>query len=54
MRNVPNNVVATLIRLLPVIIANIRIERNDTRTENAVRQIKIIIKKLIKIEQNEN
>lgn len=52
MRNVPNDIVQTLIRSLPIIINNIGrdAERDNLRLCNAVRLTKKIIKRLEKIE----
>lgn len=52
MRIVPNNVITTLLRCLPLIFANLNEDamRANTRLYNAVRQIKIILKKLKKID----
>lgn len=56
MRNVPNDIVQTLIRSLPIIINNIRrdAERDNLRLCNAVRLIKKIIKRLEKIEYEQS
>lgn len=48
MRNVPNDIVTTLIRCLPTSIGP-----TDTKLFNAVRQTKIIIKRLNKIENEQ-
>lgn len=56
MRNVPNDIVQTLIRSLPIIINNIRrdAERDNLRLCNAVRLTKKIIKRLEKIEYEQS
>lgn len=50
MRYVSNSVVATLIRCIPLILANLNEDamRTNTRLYNAVRQTRIIINKLKK------
>ena len=48
MRNVPNDIVSSLIRLLPVIIESV--DTSNNRMYNAVRLTKKIIKRLQKIE----
>ena len=53
MRNVPNDIVTTLIRCLPTIINNVSIGPTDTKLFNAVRKTKIIIKRLNKIENEQ-
>lgn len=52
MRAVPNDIVQTLIRSLPVILENIdrEAERDNLRLHNAVRLTKKIVKRLAKIE----
>ena len=54
MREVPNNIVQNLIRHLPLILDNIDTValRNNTRLSNAVRLMRILIKKLKHIELN--
>jgi len=54
MRSIPNDIVTTLLRCLPVILDNLNEEavRNKLRLNNAVRQTKKIIQRLNKI-QNE-
>lgn len=56
MRNVPNDIVQTLIRSLPIIINNIGrdAERDNLRLCNAVRLTKKIIKRLEKIEYEQS
>lgn len=56
MRNVPNDIVQTLIRSLPIIINNIGrdAERDNLRLYNAVRLTKKIIKRLEKIEYEQS
>jgi hypothetical protein len=53
MRNVPNHIVSTLARCLPVILANIDREamRRNLRLRNAVRLTKQLINKINKINQ---
>lgn len=55
MRNIPNNIVQTLIRTLPLILDNMDEEavRTKLRLGNAVRLTKIIIKRLNKIEDEQ-
>jgi len=52
MRNVSNDIVATLIRTLPVLIDNVDTGKGGLRLQNAVRMANKCIKKLKKIEQN--
>lgn len=56
MRNVPNDIVQTLIRSLPIIINNIGrdAERDNLRLCNEVRLTKKIIKRLEKIEYEQS
>lgn len=56
MRNVPNDIVQTLIRSLPIIINNIGrdAERDNLRLCNAVILTKKIIKRLEKIEYEQS
>ena len=56
MRNVPNDIVQTLIRSLPIIINNIGrdAERANLRLCNAVSLTKKIIKRLEKIEYEQS
>ena len=49
MKQIPNDIVSTLLRCLPLIIDNVVIPQGSTRIYNAVRQTKIIIKRLSKI-----
>jgi hypothetical protein len=53
MRAIPNDIVQTLLRTLPIIIDNVDKDalRNNLRLYNAVRLTKKIQKRLIKIEQ---
>lgn len=55
MRIVPNNVISTLLRCLPLILAHINKDamRTNTRLYNAVRQTKIILNKLKKIDNEQ-
>lgn len=48
MKRIPNNVVSELIRLLPVLIANVPPNRG-LRVENAIRLTKLLINKLKKL-----
>lgn len=52
MRNIPNDIVQTLIRTLPLILDNMDEEavQKKLRLNNAVRLTKIIVKRLNKIE----
>jgi len=54
MRLIPNNVLSTLVRCLPLVLDNV--VSNNLRVINAVRQLKIIHRKLKKIndEQQSN
>ena len=56
MRTIPNDIVQTLIRTLPLILDNMDKEavQNKLRLNNAVRLTKIIVKRLNKIEQEQN
>lgn len=56
MRAVPNDIVQTLIRTLPIILENIdkEAERKKLRLNNAVRLTKIIVKRLNKIENEQS
>lgn len=49
MKTVPDYIVNELIRLLPVLIENIDLEGKSNRVHNAVRLMKIILKKLSKV-----
>lgn len=55
MRIVPNNVITTLLRCLPLIFAHLNEDamRTNTRLYNAVRQTKIILNKLKKIDNEQ-
>ncbi len=53
MRNVPNHVVQGLIRYIPKIISCVEIRNVDSKTYNAIRLTKKILRHLEKIE-NEN
>lgn len=55
MRNIPNDIVQTLIRTLPLILDNMDEEavQNKLRLNNAVRLTKIIVKRLNKIEDEQ-
>lgn len=52
MRSISNSTITTLLRCLPLILDNLNEEamRRSTRLYNAVRQTKIIINKLKRIE----
>lgn len=52
MKQVPNDIISTLLRCLPVIIENVVIPKGNTRVYNAVRLTRKIIQRLNKI-QNE-
>ena len=49
MKSVPDYILKDLLRLLPVLIENIDVDGRNTRLYNAVRQVKILIKKISKI-----
>ena len=51
MRNVPNDIVSSLIRLLPVIIESA--DTSGNKVYNAVRQARKILKRLTKIENEQ-
>ena len=53
MRNVPNDIVSTLINKLPSVLAMIDLHNVDNKTFNAVRLINKSIKRLKKIEDDE-
>ena len=53
MRNVPNDIVSTLINKLPSVLAIIDLHNVDNRTFNAVRLINKSLKRLKKIEDDE-
>ena len=53
MRNVPNDIVSTLINKLPSVLAMIDLHNVDNRTFNAVRVINKSLKRLKKIEDDE-
>ena len=52
MRNVPNDMVSTLLRCLPVILENVDVSKASTKLLNAIRLTKKEITKLQKIEQD--
>lgn len=52
MRNVPNDMVTTLLRCLPVILENVDASKGSTKLLNAIRLTKKEITKLQKIEQD--
>lgn len=49
MKSVPDYILKDLVRLLPVLIDNIDVDGRNTRLYNAVRLVKILIKKISKI-----
>ena len=49
MKSIPDYIVKDLLRLLPVLIENVNLESKSTRVQNAVRLVKNIIKKLLKL-----
>ena len=53
MRNVPNDIVSTLLNKLPAILAMIDLHNVDNKTFNAVRVINKSLKRLKKIEDDE-
>lgn len=53
MRNVPNDIVSTLINKLPSVLAMIDLHNVDNRTFNAVRLINKSLKRLKKIDEDE-
>ena len=55
MRNIPNDIVQTLIRTLPLILDNMDEEavQKKLRLNNAVRLTKILVKRLNKIEDEQ-
>lgn len=55
MRNIPNDIVQTLIRTLPLILDNMDEEavQKKLRLNNAMRLTKIIVKRLNKIEDEQ-
>ena len=53
MRNVPNDIVSTLINKLPSVLAMIDLHNVDNKTFNAVRVINKSLKRLKKIEEDE-
>lgn len=55
MRSISNSTITTLLRCLPLILDNLNEEamRRSTRLYNAVRQTKIIINKLKRIEDEQ-
>ena len=52
MRKVPNDMVTTLLRCLPVILENVDDSNGSTKLLNAIRLTRIEIKRLQKIEQD--
>ena len=52
MRNVPNDIVTTLLRCLPVILDNVDASKGSTKLQNAIRLTKKEINKLQKIEKD--
>ena len=53
MRQVPNDIVSTLINKLPSVLAIIDLHNVDNKTFNAVRLINKSLKRLKKIEEDE-
>ena len=53
MRNVPNDIVSTLINKLPSVLAMIDLHNVDNKTFNAVRVINKSLKRLKKSEEDE-
>ena len=53
MRNVPNDIVSTLINKLHLVLSKIDLRNVDNRTFNAVRVINKSLKRLKKIEDDE-
>ena len=53
MRNVPNDIVSTLINKLPLVLSKIDLRNVDNKTVNAVRLINKSLKRLKKIEDDE-
>ena len=53
MRNVPNDIVSTLINKLTLVLSKIDLRNVDNRTFNAVRVINKSLKRLKKIEDDE-
>ena len=53
MRQVPNDIVSTLINKLPLVLSKIDLHNVDNRTFNAVRLINKSIKRLKKIDEDE-
>ena len=53
MRNVPNDIVSTLINKLPSVLAMIDLHNVDNKTFNAVRVINKSLKRLKKIDEDE-
>lgn len=52
MKSVPDYILKELVRLLPVLIDNIDVDGRNSRLYNAVRLVKILIKKISKIIEN--
>ena len=52
MRKVPNDMVTTLLRCLPVILDNVDASKGSTKLQNAIRLTKKEINKLQKIEKD--
>lgn len=53
MRQVPNDIVTTLARALPFVLANVNTSGKSTRVRNAARLTKLALDKLIKINDDE-
>lgn len=56
MRTIPNHITQTLLRTLPLILAHVDRDamHRSPRLHNAVRQVRIILKQLNKIEKEQN
>jgi len=54
MRKVPNDIVTTLVRTLPIVLAELDTSGKSTKVQNAARLTKIALNKLIKINNNGN
>lgn len=54
MTPVPDHIITTLVRCLPLILSAVRPDWRDTRTLNAVRLVSLALKKLKTIERKTN
>lgn len=52
MRQIPNDIISTLLRCWPIILENVNQQSGNTRLQNAIRLTNITINKLKKIEKN--